>query len=307
MRQVWENLGEPTDLDPTEDISHQGGPLLRWVINEGQRQVASWKDPQTRAQLRLRNLFSSLYFQMKTAEGTLTVDAPSAVEVDLDDGTPIIGGTGQRYRGWILEIGGVREVIMDYSDLRVATLMRPLPVTPSAGDSFKLYKNFVYLMQPGAANVDVHLQLPEQNYDRQEGNLIDVLKVLDLQDRSALSKATHGQNFIRNLGQTGTPRSWYRFGNRLVMDSAPLEPRWYEMEYYRMPSELTELTQESELPEQFHYGIILWCTEWGLRRSRETDEKYSTKRDFTDFMRTVKSQYDVEFERSSDYGTMEVQ
>jgi hypothetical protein len=92
----------------------------------------------------------------------------------------------------------------------------------------------------------------------------------------------------------------------LIFDEAIGDSRWFEAEYYRLPTDVTADDDNLDLPEMFHYGVVLWGIEWGLRRDRENSEKYSTKRDLVDFMRHKKSQYDMEYEREFDHGIMEV-
>lgn len=305
-RQIWENLGEPTDLDPDTDVSYIGGPLLNWVVNEAQRQLSMWKDPITRMQVRFHNLFGTLYFSMSVVEGVLSQAPESETRVDLYSGGAIPETDLQRYRSWILRINGEQRLIVDYDENNVATLLRPLSTLPSIGDEYKLFKRHVYLLRADDPWASEHVALPAEVGRLREGNFSEILKITDLQERVGLSKAPHGANFIRYNESTGTPRQWYRFANRVVMDQAPVEPRWYEMEYYRLPSVVSEPEDVPEIPEQFHYGLVLWGTEWGLRRAREADQKYSAKRDLIDFMRSTKTEWDVEFERSSDHGRMEV-
>jgi len=56
---------------------------------------------------------------------------------------------------------------------------------------------------------------------------------------------------------------------------------------------LVNASDEPEIPDQYHYGLVLWTIEWGYRRNGESGDKYSTKRDFIDFMRSVKGTDDM--------------
>jgi len=305
-RELWQQLGEPTDLDPSEDTQYNGGPLLNWVINEGQREIASWRDPQLGWVIRMRNLYDFFFFQMSSKTGTLGTNASSTTQITLP--TSIAKDGEDRYNGWILEWNNDRKLIMDFNDTtKVATVHEPFSAVPQSGDEVSLYHNFYYLLPSTHPWVSEHIQVPGKTDSyRSTGNLQEILKISDLERERVLSKAGRTDNFIRSRTDIGDPQSWYRFGNRLVFDEAVDDSRWFEAEYYRLPTEVVEDDDILDLPEMFHYGVVLWGIEWGLRRDRENSEKYSTKRDLVDFMRHKKSQYDMEYERDFDHGIMEV-
>lgn len=302
-REIWTNLGEPTDLDPAEDVSYNGGPLLTWVANEAQRQIAVWKDFVTGRRIRFRELFGSDFMRLTKTGGTLAANpAPSGWVIDLDDGSPIVGDINQRFKGWIFECRGQRRVVVDHDESNLLTLSSPISPVPEIGDEYSLYKRFVFMLSEGAQYAAEHYVLPQVNGQKSEGNLIEVLKISDMVDKSVLTKAQKNENFIRRSDEVSFPRAWYRFGSRIVFDSAPPEERWYELEYYRLPAAMVEATDEPEIPEMFHYALVLWGTEWGMRRQRENSEKYATGQDLQRFMRTMLSQYEMEYDRESDSG-----
>jgi hypothetical protein len=303
-REVWQMIGEPPDLDPSTDTQYSGAPLLHWVINQAQNVIASWRDPEEGWRLRIRTLFNTMFFKLIYKTSTLAVDATDASNVILPVG--MVSDGDDRYNGWILEHNSERRVIVDFATAtRTATVHSAFGTTPASGDTVSLYKNFSLLLPSTHAWVNEHIPLPAQTDTyRATGNLEEIIKISDLDDERVLSKARSGDNYIRTRFDIGEPREWYRFGNRLVFDRGVDSTRWYEMEYYRLPTELTAITDECELPEMFHYAVILWAVEWGLRRDHESSEKYSTKRDLVDFMRRAKSQYDFEFYREPNYGLL---
>jgi hypothetical protein len=304
--EIWEMLGEPTDLDPSTDTSYGGSPWLNWVINEAQRQVATWRDPETGKVTRMRNLYNIFYFKMFSTDGTFADAGSTTTEVILPAAT--VGDGDDRYNGWILETGGEERIIMDYvTATRTATVHEAFTTAPSSGDTFTLYKNFYLLLPSSHAWADDHISLPAESDEyRATGNLVDVIKISDLNDETELRKARSGENFITRRTSIGDPRSWYRFGNRLVFDNAVDDDKWLEIEYYRLPFEMTADSDECELPEQYHYAVVLWGVVWGLRRDHENTEKYSVWRELVEFMRRVNSQYDMEWERDHPYGRLEI-
>lgn len=303
--EVWEMVGEPSDIDPSDDSTR-----LDRVCNEAQRQIAAWKDPSSGAQLRLRNLFGEMFFQWTVVSGTLgdqtwaTADYHVELPSDNIDITDDVG----RYVGWIIEVGSERKIIMEYAGgVYLALAHEDWGTTPSSGDSFTMYKRFAKLLSGSDGWAGDHVTLPsEGSLGRGEGNLVEVLKLEDVAEQRVL-RQQHGRESWPTLNTSvGDPTAWYRYGNQIVFNYAPSTEKWFRMEYYRTPTEMSADADEPEIPEMFHWGIVLWGVEWGFARQQEMDSKYSAKRDYHDFMRRVKDQYDVMFERESDHGELEV-
>lgn len=294
--EIWKNLGEIPDLNPATDVSDGGNPMLHHVANLAQRRIASYKTLRGRI-LRLNNLVGEMYFKSSIIEGTLDA-AGSTTTVVFPSGD--VGAGDDRYNGWIVKVGTSYKIIMDYDTAtRTATVHEAFSTAPASGDTYGLYKKFSILLESDHAWAGEHLILPTvTDRWRSEGNLLEVLKIEDLEDGRSLSKATRGEGFVGIQTSTGDPTRWYRFGNKLYFDYAPEEEKWFKLEYYRLPTEMALGTDSPEIPEQFHYGIILWGTEWGYRREGESNEKYSTKKDFQEFMEQTISGMDVEDERS---------
>lgn len=301
--EIWAQIGEPTDLDPSSDEQYSGGPLLTWVANEGQRQVAMWKDQ--RGQLRIRSLIAEAFFQWKTIEGTLEDDAPADNQIILPAAD--VGAHDDRYNGWIVTVGGETKLVTDYvGGTLTATIHEDWDTSPEVDDEYTLYKRFALMVPPTDDWATESISLPvSSTAARAEGNLVEVLKIEDLLAQSTLKRGRHGETYIGSIYDTGVPGEWVRYGNRILFDRALEDERWFRMEYYRLPTDMAADSDEAEIPGMFHYGIVLWGIEWGMRRSGQSGAKYSTKRDFEDFMRRTKSQYDVSYERSDDYGTLE--
>ena len=300
--EIWKNLGEIPDLDPATDTSNNGEPMLYHVANLAQRRIASYKNLRGRI-FRLNNLVGEMYFKSTIIEGTLDVNGSTSTVV-FPSGD--VGAGDDRYNGWIVKVNNTFRVIMDYdASTRTATVHEDFSTAPASGDTYGLYKKFSLLLESDHAWAGEHITLPAvTDRWRSEGNLLEVLKISDLEDERNLKKATRGKDFVGIQTSTGDPTRWYRFGNKLYFDYAPEKEKWFKLEYYRLPTEMTLSTDEPEIPEQFHYGIILWGTEWGYRREGESNEKYSTKRDFIEFMEQTISGMDVEDEREFSGGKL---
>lgn len=300
--EIWQNLGKLTDLDPATDTSHNGGPYLTYVANLAQRRVASYKLPKGRI-LRFNTLKGEMFFKNKVISGTLESDGTTTTIV-LPSGD--VGTGDDRYNGWLLKIGGKFRIIVDYdTSTRTGILHEALSSAPADGDDYSLYKKFSYLLPSGHTWVSEHITLPTTT-DRylNDGNLLEILKIEDLDQNIKLTKAKRGRSFVTLNTSTGDPQKWYRYGNKLIFDFAPTEEKWFRMEYYRMPLDMSDDSDEPEIPEEFHYALVLWGTEWGYRREGESNEKYSTKLDFKEFMAQTLLEIDIADEREFSYGSM---
>ena len=302
VTEIWNNLGAPSDLDPDSDISNGGSPMLWHVANLAQQRIASYKTLRGRI-FRLNNLTGEMYFKSTIIEGTLdAVGTTTTIVFPTAD----VGSGDDRYNGWIVKKGSEYKLIVDYdTSTHTATVHEAFNTVPTSGDTYGLYKKFNLLLDSDHDWVDEHITLPsESDRWRSEGNLLEVIKISDLDDERNLKKATRGKNFVGIHTSTGDPTRWYRFGNKLYFNYAPEEEKWFKLEYYRLPTKMELSTYEPEIPEQFQYAIILWGTEWGYRREGESNEKYSTKRDFQEFMEQTISGMDVEDEREFTGGTL---
>ncbi len=300
--EIWNNLGKLTDLDPATDVSYNGGPYLTYVANMAQRRIASYKTSGGRI-MRFNTLKGEMFFENTIIEGTLDADGTTSTVIFPNADV----GTGDdRYNGWVLKINGTYRILVDYvTTTRTGTLHEVLSTAPAIGDTYALYKKFSYLLPSTHAWVSEHIQLPATS-DRflNEGNFLEILKIEDLEQERKLTKAKRGRSFVTLQTSTGDPQKWYRYGNKLIFDYAPEEQKWFRMEYYRLPLDMSSDSDEPELPEEFHYGLVLWGTEWGYRREGESNEKYSTKLDFKEFMEQTILELDISDEREFTYGSM---
>lgn len=297
--EVWEQVAEPSDINPNNDTTK-----LDFALNQAQRRVAFWKDKGTGRRISFRNLESELFFKSVIVEGTLDEDAPSSTTITFPTGD--VGTEDDRYNGWLLEIGSEKKLIVDYTgSTATATIHEAWDTNPSNGDSYTLMKRFWYLSGNSDPWVDDHINLPSAtNRFRAEGNFFAILKIEDIEQQKTLDKAYAKDSFINNIFTPGDPNEWIRYGNRLYFDNAPDEEKWFRMEYYRAPTEMSADSDVPELPEPFHYAMVLWAIEWALRRRGESSEKWSVKQDFEDYMKSTVTELDVEWERESDAGIL---
>jgi hypothetical protein len=311
-KEIWQQTGEPSDLDPDTDIQYSSGPLLNFVVNEAQREIAVWKDKVSGRILRLRNLVDELYF--KSTYATATLDSTGTTSTVVFPATWTLNGTAStsvgsnddQYNRWVVQVGSEVRRIVDYTgSTRTATVHDDWTTAPAVSDTLVVYKDFFLLVPSSHAWSGEHIILPsESDRYRSSGNLLDILRVSDMNSQVDLERMDRTQTNIANVTSTGDPTEFRRFGNRLVFNRAPSESKWFKLEYYRLPTSLSATTDEPEIPEMFHYAIVLWGMRWGFSRQQAPTEAWSVGQRFDDFMRRTVSTYEIEYEREYDFGSL---
>ncbi len=283
--EVFELLGELTDLDPAVSTTR-----LDFAINEGAKHIAMWKEPRL-GQVRFRELMGSMYFQATVR--TETLDAGSTTSsLILDSNGPSVDNA---YLDWVVQVGSEYALVVGYTaSTKTVALAIAVSSAPASADTVTFYPSH-FLVLPSSSN------LVSYNIARPEG-YFETLKVIDMYQQKELDNTERTEGFYTTTTEIGDPTEFFRYSNGLIFNSAVSTDRYFKLEYYRTPTLLTLDTDEPELPEAFHYAIVLWALWWGYRRGQENSSAYSVKRDLMDFMRTTKTQYDVYMERSSGYG-----
>jgi hypothetical protein len=309
MQRVWQALGEPSDLDPATDVQYNGGPLLLWYVNEGQREIAKWKDPQTGKPLRIYDLYSSIPYKTSVLSATITTvnNTTSPYYVTLDT----VGTETDRYNDWVLEVtsgdaDGAKRYVVD-SDAGSLYVDSAFTTAPSIGDTVSLYKRFDLLLPATHAWASEHIALPSaSDLARNTGNLLEVLSLVDIKNKLELDVCDDAERFPATLLDVGDPKKWYRYGNAIFYDrNVDTDDLWLRMEYYRAPTDMDLTTNtEPDIPEIFHMAIVLWAIWYGYKNMLESSKAYSTKLDLADEMKRTTSQFDVRKSRLNAGGSV---
>jgi hypothetical protein len=305
---IWDNLGKPTDLDPDTDTQFTGAvPLLTWYANEGQRQIAFWRDPYSGRRLRFNSLKASLNYRSHTQEDTVAAvsnsDFPYYIDLTSAD------TNDDQFNDWLLVIGAEAKIIADYDGTnRRCYIHDAFASDPSVSDTAYLYKNFDFLLPSTHDWIADHIELPsETDIYRADGNLFEVLSIADLTNGRELRKMPDNEKFLSSITSYGDPTSWLRYSNKIIYDYAVDSDIWFKMEYYRSPKEMahaTSTTDIPELPEIFHYAIVLWGTWHGLKRTGEVTAAKVVWSDLVNYMRSTVLPRDVEADRLNAHGSV---
>ena len=305
--EIHEGLGEPSDIDPSTSATR-----LNLAVNEAQKSIATWKDPTSGRRARIRNLLSSLYFQAKVISGTTAPSGTVATTTGtITFSSTYCGNQDDRYNGWVVSCGSDRRLITDYAGSSyTATLNASWGTCPSNSAAYKLYKDFYYILPStdtfASSPSGEHILLPSTNASvyRPEGNFLEVLNVVDVRNGLDLQRGGRTESWIDNNTSPGDPTEWRRDGMKLKLNRPTAEDIWFKLSYYRLPTEMSEDADTPDLPEMFHYGIVLWGLAWGCRRNNEDKKAYYYDEQFIRFMRTRLNTYEIESEMEESRGVL---
>ena len=271
LQRAYTDLGEPSDMDPftyalgvPTGLSTIGTTMLG-VLNEGQVAIATWKFPDGQ-RLRFPGLRDWFFIQATLVMGTLAAGQTSPYSTLTGDFT---GMTGR-----VIVVGSEAHLILTASGT-TAVLEAAFTTDPS-GLAYTIYKKVF--------GVSDALSAPA-------GNVLSVYGVYDFAGSRRLDTfESSGEDFASiNYGSPGKVRIR---GKQLIFDLAPSEGR-FGVEIYRAPVELATLVSESELPPQYHEGLVYFLEHWGFVYMNETEAAYGMKRDLNDFLRLRRSEDDL--------------
>jgi hypothetical protein len=264
--QVWEALGEPSDLNP----SSVGVARLREAINDAQDAIAMWTDNRGR-KVPFRELEDVLRFTSVVETGTLETQS-SLSSITLPNAVP--GALG-RYTGWMIRINGeTRRVVSSTIVVGANVLGLGAPLTVSASDAdYELAKVAYELSGTDAIDTDMRIMEIQRVFDPEAGAMLDEVGTRD---------------FLYASGM-GVPGSWAHWRQGILFDVAPETARTYELHVTRLPTTVAQQTDVLEMPDTFCQAIVLRATWWGFRRMQDFNAAYATKREFEEMMMRMAS------------------
>jgi hypothetical protein len=280
--EVWQDLGEPPDIDPAEAA---GLAKLNSWINRAYKKILFWKFPDG-TQLRFPSTEGEAFFKTVVVTGTVSSATTSVVVLDASAGANV-----DQYNGWVLEIGGICKLIVDYDASRNATVHEAYSTVPSG--TYKLYKRFMRFCALGAVGASENILL------RPVGEVAEIRKVTDLATGTDLVPAERTDAFSQSLLNPSSPTSYFKRQDEIVFDYPVDEVLWFRLEYVRIPPDLVLDADKPEMPEFFHDAIELWAVWRGQRFMQDFSAAYSTKRDLQDLLTSTKQQAEMSYDRES--------
>jgi hypothetical protein len=303
LEELWEALGEPTDLDPytagSIDVTTDGSvKMIRW-LNAAYRKIANWRFKDGTF-LRFGTQRATINFQMPLESGicqsgsTTVAILPSAFATANDF-----------YNDWLIQVesgaaADEKRYIVDYAgSTQAATVNRAFSENITAGSHVSVVKRFAEFVASGGPSASVNIVLDPVN------TFVQAMRVTDLEDLDRLSLADAVENYAGDLESVGTPEQYYFDGKRIYFDVAVSDQRWYKVDYIREVQDLAGAADEPDIPERWHEGILLRAIWWGQRRNQDFRDAYSTKRDLVDFMESTKRNLEEGFDHQ-ELGTVVV-
>lgn len=301
--EIWEAIGEPTDLDPytsgSIDITTDGAvQMLRW-INTAYRKIANWRFKDGTF-LRFGTQRATVNFQMPLESGfcqsgsTTVAVLPSAFATADDF-----------YNDWLIQVesgsaADEKRYIVDYAGAtQVATVNRAFSEAVDTSSYVEIVKRFVEFVESSGPTASVNVPIDPIN------TFVQAIRVTDLEDLDRLSLADQVENYAGDFESGGTPEQYYFDGRKIYFDIAVDDSRWYKVDYVREVQDLSAAADEPDIPERWHEAVLLRAIWWGQRRNQDFKDAYATKRDLVDFMETTKRNLEEGFD-GQELGTVVV-
>jgi hypothetical protein len=262
IQKVWEELGEPSDLNPAT----VGVPKLLDAVNDAQDVVAQWIDNRGRKCF-FREMECEVRFSTLVETGTFTEEA-SGVAITLPvTVTPVLG----RFVRWVLTTGGeTRDVVASG-----VTGGRNVLTVASAFSNLLLDGIFVLAKR--------EYQLTGLDaLDTGGQRLVEIQRIFDAETGTRLEEAASADQMM--IVSSGTPGTWRHRGSGIVLDAAPPAARMYIVHAVRLPTRVTEQTDIIELPDAFCQALHMHVVKWGYRRMQDFQAAYATKKEFEELM-----------------------
>ena len=297
---IYEALGEPEDLGEGGTPSTSG--RLKDFANMAQVRLANWKFPNGRL-LRFPMLYGVAMFRSVVKTGTVGAGYTNSLSL-----SSAVGNTLGQYNDWIVEISagtgsGQKRVITSYGiasgtayEYR-AHIHSAWDTNPTDTSTYKVYKRFYKCLRTWDSFLSENISL---------NDLSDIMKIEDLADEAELDNDDRTIAVTSYLTDTGTPSSYLYFGNRIIFNTNVDSNRWFRIEYYRNPTEMSSASSKPELPEGWDQGIILYARWLGLARNQEAQMAYAAKKDLDDFIQGMRGFYEMRYERVRGRATVDL-
>jgi hypothetical protein len=288
--EVWQMIGEPTDIDPTDgtanpttaniDTGTQGYTRILRALNEAQIRVASHRQVRGR-QFRWRGGYSATTQYIVKSSYTLTDAMIKGQGFATLTGFPSLVDDG--YNEYIIKIG---DEIFRIAD------------TFASGNSVNLSKLTDKAYAAGTAVVlaPTYIDLPADAWII--SHVTEAFEGTELAPRPRAEDVLYGP-------VSGQNSAYYvKNGSRLYVNDVDMEDtdsKAYRVTYQRFPLSMSD-SQESELPGNMHWALVLWAAGWGYWRQQDPQERKNIRDDFADFMRQTVMESMREYDHVDLYG-----
>lgn len=283
--QVYENLGNSSDLNPYEDDgdfdTSDSNQIRRWV-NRGYKKICSWKYPNG-AYIRFNMLNKTTYFNFPVISGTASGPGTSNTITLSADSISLLNA----YQGWTIKLTGgtgsgqVRRIVY-YTPAFTATVEKPWDTVPDIDTEYELYVDRLkfYDSSDDFVSLGIALSLVDE--------VASPLRVTDLEQGFDLTYRISNDRFPNAWNHLGDPSTWYFDGSSMVFNTAQEDStKYYLLEYRGYPANLDEGIDIPVIPDTYHDAIVMYATWLGLIRLGESEDAYAMQRNIRTFMDTT--------------------
>lgn len=276
LQDVWEALGEPTDLEfrnaaGAVDTTSAGWSSLLRGLQRGIIATMRFKEARNGRRLKWPGS-TKITSRAGGRTETLTVASVTGGAI-----TTVENVTDDTYIGWLVEYNDeLRRVA--YSSGTLLAVTEAFSSEPSPGDTLLLRQSFV-----SVSAVDGVLRVT----DTTNGRDLEVVRPEDVTwDTSPTA---------------GDPTRYYHLGDRLHLDPPPDTERYFYLELETYP-DVTSLGADEELsiPEPLQYSVILWTTAWGFGRYLNPEMKRALRREWRESLLEIQLPEDNILDRADD-------
>ncbi len=260
--------------------------LLAWV-KRAYKQLLSWKLPNG-VIIQFDSAKATLYFQSNVVSGTAQAGAAAAITLEADQ----VLATGA-LDGWIVNLDGgtgsgqKRIVIGSVVGTDVCAVHKDWDTEPDDTTTYELYHHRYKVLASTDAEVDYNISVDPV------GEFFAAQMLHDLNSGNPIPLSTNKLPMSSTRETYGTPGIFFWDQSSIVFDKAPNAVRSYELEYVRIPPDMTLAADIPEIPEAWHDCIVLWALHRGLRRAQESGDAWAVKNDLKDMIATLVQQSEM--------------
>ncbi len=296
VTRIFVGLGEPSDLQiyafgtTTVDTALPGWRTLVDVVNQSQLELSMWKFPEGH-QLRMRLNEATAAFQTATLAATLNQASTGVI------GFNGLAGADNALAGrLVVGPNGTGLILASDANVSDTTLyLTKMTGTFALSEAVTIHQR-EYLWNAAAGVINPIVNAGVIQYRAANGVPLEVIDLVDIATETHLETTTKFVGTKVVASTVATPTSFVKIPGGVRMDSWPPAGLTYMVRYIRAPRTLayTDVAVEPEVPPQFHRALELMGLIWGYRRAQESTDAYSAKKDLVDFLRTVRTEYDIQ-------------
>ena len=290
---LWELAGEPSDLDPwmigveeydpaTElDPASQGVTFYLRQLSLAQVALANWRTRRGRPirfkkflvqeNVKIGRDVSKYRYEISYIdEYTIRLSTPDATlnEDNLKNTKMILNWGNSLGETYSEEKMSVMAVYNEAGDWYTITFREELEVDSSKvwddstvdiyWDRFKVVRSSAPLV------LGNEVQVPNK--------FRNIVKVINMDDGTPLTRAASKENLFNPYMNFGTPGQWYDLGDVLYFDQYVESPIWHIIEYQRLPNDVTSLDDVLDIPEEWH-EILMLIVEWRTMKRMQDKQR----------------------------------